>query len=98
VSAENLPRYLGSYGVFVPSTASLRLRKRFTLRFMEPNLHAALLNRMACGAFVIDHERVARTFPEGPGAIEVVMIYEVRDGRIARSWSIAGPRVLQAGA
>jgi hypothetical protein len=68
------------------------LRERFTLRFKEPNLHATLLNRMVNGAFVVDHELVKRTFPEGPGTIEVVMIYEVRNGRIARSWSIAGAR------
>jgi hypothetical protein len=70
------------------------LRERVTARFKEPNLHATLLNRMVSGAFVVDHERVARTFPEGPGAIEVVMIYEVRGARISRSWAIAGPKAL----
>lgn len=73
------------------------LRERFTLRFKEPNLHANLVNRMVNGAYVVDHERVTRTFPEGPGTIEVVMIYEVREGRIARSWSIAGARTLDTG-
>ena len=75
---------------------SAALRERFALRFQEPNLHATLLNRIASGNTVIDHESVMRTFPEGPGQIELVMIYEVKDGRIARAWSIAGPRTLSA--
>ena len=70
------------------------LRARFTQRFTEPNLHATLLNRIVSGNRVIDHERVTRTFPEGPGEIELVMIYEVVDGRIAQAWSMIGPRKL----
>jgi hypothetical protein len=73
---------------------STELRQRFTLRFQEPNLHAHLVNRIVCGATVIDHERVTRTFPEGPGEIEVIMIYEVQDGRIARAWTIPGRKKL----
>jgi len=70
------------------------LRERFSARFQEPNLHAALQRRIVSGAFVIDHEIVTRTFPEGPGTLEVVMIYEVRDGRIANSWSLPGTKTL----
>jgi hypothetical protein len=74
------------------------LRARFTARFQEPNLHARLLNRIVSGDRVIDHERVTRTFPEGPGEIELVMIYEVRAGRIARAWNLVGTRRLGTGA
>lgn len=74
---------------------STALRERFATRFQEPNLHATLLKRIVNGNTVIDHESVARTFSEGPGRIELVMIYEVKDGRIARAWSIAGPRTLR---
>jgi hypothetical protein len=70
------------------------LRERFTARFQEPNLHAALQRRIVMGNFVFDHEVVTRTFPEGPGTLEVVMIYEVRDGRIANSWSLPGAKKL----
>jgi hypothetical protein len=70
------------------------LRARFTARLAEPTLHARLLHRSVCGAVVIDHELVTRTFPEGPGSIELVMIYEVTGGRIARSWVIPGERRL----
>ena len=74
------------------SKGSAGLRERFTLRFQEPNLHATLLSRIVMGDTVIDHEKIARTFPEGPGTIEVVMTYEVHAGRIARAWIKAGPR------
>ena len=70
------------------------LRERYTARFQEPNLHAALLHRIVAGDKVIDHERVTRTFPEGPGTIELTMIYEVQAGRIARAWTIPGPKLL----
>lgn len=76
------------------ATGSAEIRVRFTLRFKEPNLHATLVNRMVSGATVVDHERITRTFPEGPGTLEAVMIYEVRGGRIARSWAIAGQKTL----
>lgn len=71
---------------------SAALRARFTIRFQEPNLHATLLKRIVSGNTVVDHESVMRTFPDGPGRIELVMIYEVKDGRIAKAWSIAGPQ------
>jgi hypothetical protein len=71
------------------------LGERFTARFQEPNLHAALQKRIVMGNFVVDHEIVTRTFPEGPGTLELVMIYEVNAGRIARSWSIPGTRTLK---
>lgn len=70
------------------------LRERFAARFQEPNLHAALQRRIVMGRFVFDHEIVTRTFPEGPGTLEVVMIYEVSAGRIARSWSVPGAKTL----
>ncbi len=76
------------------ASGSAELRERFAARFQEPNLHATLLRRIVSGAFVVDHERVARTFPEGAGEIELVMIYEVRNGAIARSWTIRGPKTI----
>ncbi len=72
------------------------LRERFAARFLEPNLHATLLHRIVTGDTVIDHERVTRTFPEGPGTIELTMIYEVKSGRLTRAWSIVGPKTFDA--
>jgi len=76
------------------ASGTVELRQRFALRFQEPNLHALLLQRVVMGSFVIDHERVTRTFPDGTGTIELTMIYEVHDGVIARAWTIPGPRIL----
>ena len=42
-----------------------------------------IIKRIVMGQVVIDHEEVTRTFPEGTGKIELVAIYEIRDGRIA---------------
>jgi hypothetical protein len=72
------------------------LRRRFSERFREPNLHAKLIRRTVLGSLVMDHEIVTRTFPEGPGTIEVVMIYEVIEGRIARVWSVGGIKSLDS--
>lgn len=77
------------------ASGSAALRERFTARFQEPNLHATLLNRMVMGSIVVDHEEVTRTFPEGPGKLELVMIYEVREGRIIKAWAIAGAKTLE---
>jgi len=71
-----------------------QMRERFALRFTEPNLHAQLLNRIVMGNTVIDHELITRTFPEGPGTLEIVAIYEVRDGKIAKAWFISGAKTL----
>ena len=76
------------------ASGATALRERYTARFREPNLHATLLNRTVMGNFVVDHEEVQRTFPEGTGRIRLLMIYEVHAGRIARAWTLAGERVL----
>ena len=70
------------------------LRERYAARFQEPNLHAALVRRIAMGNIVVDHEKVTRTFPEGTGTLEVVMIYELKSGKIAKAWSIIGTKSL----
>lgn len=69
------------------------LRSRFSQRFLEPDLHATLLKRLVMGNIVIDHEKVMRNFSDGKSAVEIVMIYEVLNGRIIRAWSIPGPRI-----
>jgi hypothetical protein len=78
------------------ATGSPELRERFKARFREPNLRAALLKRIVAGPIVIDHENVTRTFPEGAGEIELIMIYEVNDARIAKAWSIVGAKKIFA--
>ena len=106
-NAKDLPALLAVYAADAelyehPATllakGTTQLGERFALRFKEPNLHAELLNRIVLGDLVVDYEKVTRTFPEGPGWVEFVMIYEVRDGRIARAWTKVGPKVLDRGA
>lgn len=70
------------------------LRERFAVRFQEPDLHAELLHRVVLGETVMDHERVRRNFPEGLGTVELVMIYKVVNGRIAKAWALSGEKQL----
>jgi len=83
-----------------PSTllaaGSAALRERFAPRLREPNLRARLLQRIVMRAMVIDHEQITRDFPEGQGTLEMVMIYEVRGGRIATAWSLPGVKTVGA--
>jgi hypothetical protein len=79
------------------ASGTAALRERFLVRFKEPNLYAQLLKRVVMGTTVIDHERVTRTFPEGTGSVELVMIYEIRDGQIAKAWVIADAATLDPG-
>jgi len=70
------------------------IRRRHVARFAESNLFGRLVSRMSVGNVVVDREVVTRTFPEGPGEIDVIAIYEVEDGRIAKAWFKSGaPRL-----
>ena len=82
------------YPVTLLTTGAAEVRERTAARFREANLHARLLRRIVMGQIVIDHEEVTRTFPEGTGRIELVAIYEVRDGRIATARFIFGTKTL----
>jgi putative hydrolase of HD superfamily len=74
------------------------IRDRHVERFREPDLFGRLDSRMVVGNLVVDRETVTRNFPEGLGEIDVLAIYEVADGLIARAWFSMGPRRLHAGA
>lgn len=76
------------------AAGAAQVRERTAVRFREPNLHARLVRRIVVGQVVIDHEEVTRTFPEGTGRLELVAIYEVRDGRIATARFIFGKKTL----
>ncbi len=62
-----------------------QLEARFLARFAEPDLHAQLVSRTVIGNFVVDTELITRNFPDGKGVIELLCVYEVRDGRICRA-------------
>ncbi len=70
------------------------IRERHVVRFTEPNLFGRLVNRIAVGDMVVDQEVVTRTFPEGPGQVDVIAIYQVVDGKIAKAWFKRGEPIL----
>lgn len=70
------------------------IRARHVARFREPNLFGRLVHRMSAGNTVVDREVVKRAFPEGPGQVDVIAIYELAEGRIARAWFVMGEPVL----
>lgn len=71
------------------------IRERHLTRFAEPNLYGRLISRMELGNMVIDREAVTRTFPEGVGTVDVIVIYEVVDGLIARAWYRMGTPLIE---
>ena len=82
------------YPATLLASGAAQVRERSTARFRESNLHARLIRRIVMGQVVIDHEEVTRTFPEGTGRIELIAIYEVRDGKIATARFIYGSKTL----
>lgn len=68
------------------ASGTAQIRERHLVRFKEPNLHGRLIKRIAVADVVIDQETVTRTFPDGPGEVDVVAIYQVEDGKIANAW------------
>jgi len=55
-----------------------------TQRFNLPALHAQVVNRIALGSRVIDHERISGV-RERP--FEIAVVYEVAGDRIATVWT-----------
>lgn len=71
-----------------------QIRARALARFHEPHLHAQLIRRQTFGNVVIDHEDLTRTFPEGPGRVELVCVYLVEKGLIQSASFAIGPQTL----
>jgi hypothetical protein len=67
------------------------IRERHMVRFRELNLFGRLVNRLSVANLVIDQEIVTRMFPEGPGEVDVIAIYEVVNDKIAKAWFKQGP-------
>ena len=105
-NAKNLDAWLATYaedakqfelGGLLLAHGHEAIRARTAPRFTEPNLQAILLRRVVMGNVVIDHEDVVRTFPEGPGRIELVCIYGVENGKIQSASFIIGAQVVTLG-
>src|ERR1043166_2344824 len=71
-----------------------QLREGYAQRFKEDGLHADIVKRIVLDNMVVDHERVRRMFPEGPGVLEAVAIYQVENGKIKKAWLKAGEKKL----
>jgi uncharacterized protein (TIGR02246 family) len=98
-NARDMEAFLATYADDVelygfPATSLTKgkeeMRERYTPRFADPILHAIIVKRIVMGNVVVDHERVRVTLPQGPGVMEATVIYEVSDGKIARSTLIFG--------
>ena len=57
-----------------------------TQRFNLPDLHAEIVNRIALGNKVIDHERISGVRAD---PFEIVVVYEVVGDVIERVWTFA---------
>ena len=68
------------------------IRARHVERFKEPDLYGKLLTRIVVGNVVVDHETVTRNFPDGKGEVDVVCLYEIEAGKIAKAWFKMGER------
>lgn len=90
--AENAKQFALGGALLAEGRASIKARA--ALRFVEPNLQAILLQRVVMGKVVVDHEDVIRTFPEGPGKVELVCVYLVEQGKIQSATFSFGPPVL----
>jgi hypothetical protein len=102
-NARNIDAFLATYAADAQlfehpakllASGQAEMRERYAARFKEPNLHAVIVKRIVMGNVVIDHEKVTRTFPEGPGVLDAVVIYEIQNGRIVKAWLISGPKTL----
>lgn len=87
--AEDARQYLLP-GILLAS-GHAEIGARVAVRFAEPDLHARLLSRRAIGDLVFDHEIVTRTLPEGRGEVELMAVYEIRDGLIRTAMFAFGP-------
>lgn len=105
-NARDLDHWLGTYspnakqfelGGQLLAEGRAQIRARAAQRFNEPHLHARLIRREVFGNVVIDHEDVTRTFPEGPGRVELVCVYVVENGLIqSASFAFGPPALFQA--
>ena len=78
------------------AVGSVQMRERYQARFVEPDLHARLLSRVAVGSVVSDHELITRNFPEGRGTLEMLCIYEVEGRHIRKATFVMGAKRLDA--
>ena len=92
-NARDLDRFAATYSEDIriwrmPATepsivGRAQLRETYAKRFGSAGLHAEIVNRIAVGDKVIDHERVVGI---EAGPIEAVAVYQVANGLIGKVW------------
>lgn len=92
-NAHDLPRFCAVYsesvtvyrlpGTTPVITGKAEFAKRYAERFQNTALHAEVVQRIAFGDKVIDHERVTGL---GDEVVEVAAMYQVVDGLIQTVW------------
>jgi len=78
-----------SLGENTPSISGLDKVKETYLELFEksPELHSIVINRSVIGDRVIDYERISGR-KGSKDDLFIVMIYEVKDGKIRRAWAL----------
>ena len=92
-NARDLDRFAATYSEDItiyrmPATGpaivgQAQLRETYRKRFASAGLHATILNRIATGDKVIDHERVVGI---EAGPVEAIAVYQVGGGLIRKVW------------
>ena len=73
-----------------PTLEGLEAIQNFYTRLFEasPNLHSTILNRIVFDNKIIDHERIVGRVWVPIAALEIVVVYEVAEGKIFRLTAI----------
>jgi len=76
------------------ASGAAQIRERHVTRFKEPNLFGKLIKRSVVDNLVVDQEVVTRTFADGIGEVDVLAIYQIENGKIAKAWfKMGSPRL-----
>jgi hypothetical protein len=76
------------------ANGAAQIRERHVARFKEPDLFGKLIQRSVVDNLVVDQEVVTRTFADGVGEVDVLAIYQIEQGKIAKAWFKMGqPRL-----
>ena len=76
------------------ASGAAQIRERHVTRFKEANLFGKLIRRNVVDNLVVDQEVVTRTLADGIGEVDVLAIYQIENGKIAKAWfKMGSPRL-----
>ena len=93
-NARDLERFMAEYAenvqIFRPPATEPAMSGKAAMarhyaenRFVLPNLHATVVNRMVVGNTVVDHEQIVGIQDE---MVEAIAVYRVEEGLIQTAW------------